>query len=278
MTKNTVAYVYRWTHIPTGKWYIGSRSRKGCNPRDGYLCSSKIVRPMIIENRHHWDREILLIGDPLYVVMIEALLLNGLDAKNDPNSFNLQNGDGKWTTAGKTMPCSESKRKNISKSRKGKATIEKGKVIVITNGVDEIRIPVNSVIPDGWLQGRSDAAKEGMSKSQEGVPKPSVSKSLTGRSLTESHKLNTKEGIMRWKQSMSEQELKDHYSEVGNKISKSKKGIRLSSTHIENISKGKQRLNESLSKEQRDSKYGSTNRGRSWIIVDGKRTWIDREK
>jgi len=25
----TVAYVYKWTHVPTGKWYIGSRTRSG---------------------------------------------------------------------------------------------------------------------------------------------------------------------------------------------------------------------------------------------------------
>lgn len=32
----TTAYVYRWTHIPTGKWYVGSRTAKGSHPNDGY--------------------------------------------------------------------------------------------------------------------------------------------------------------------------------------------------------------------------------------------------
>ena len=35
----TVAYVYKWIHIPTGKWYIGSRTRVGSHPDDGYYCS-----------------------------------------------------------------------------------------------------------------------------------------------------------------------------------------------------------------------------------------------
>jgi hypothetical protein len=48
----TKAYLYRWTHIPSQKWYVGSRTGKGCHPDDGYICSSKIVKPMITENKN----------------------------------------------------------------------------------------------------------------------------------------------------------------------------------------------------------------------------------
>lgn len=35
----TLAYLYKWTHTPSNKWYIGSRTKKKCHPNDGYICS-----------------------------------------------------------------------------------------------------------------------------------------------------------------------------------------------------------------------------------------------
>ena len=48
-------------------WYEGSRSEKGCHPKDGYICSSDIVKPMITEDSSDWSREILVIGEPKYI-------------------------------------------------------------------------------------------------------------------------------------------------------------------------------------------------------------------
>jgi hypothetical protein len=85
------AFLYKWTHIPTQKWYIGSRTAKGCSLTDGYICSSKIVKPMILENKNDWKREILVIGSSEYILQIERKYLILLDARNDTNSFNLNN-------------------------------------------------------------------------------------------------------------------------------------------------------------------------------------------
>lgn len=272
MTRKTTAFVYKWTHIPTGKWYVGSRSRKGCHPDDGYLCSSKVVRPMIVENRDQWVREILLLGDPMYVVMMESELLKRLDAKNDHNSFNQHNGDGKWTTAGKTIPCTEIKRKNISIARTGKATIEKGIVIVITDGKVEKRVPVDSLIPDGWYQGRSDSTNRKIGDSQRGVSKPSVAAALTGKSQTEEHKLNTKNGRIRWKESLSDEEIQAYYQEVGSKISKSTTGVKKTKTPklIAAIETRKERSIKNM------LDAAAKNKGRTWKLVDGKRVWMDK--
>lgn len=89
----TVAYVYKWIHIPTGKWYIGSRTRVGSHPDDGYYCSSKVVRPLIIANPQEWKREILATGDPLEMRDLETKLLRDANAKHDDNSFNQHNND-----------------------------------------------------------------------------------------------------------------------------------------------------------------------------------------
>jgi hypothetical protein len=96
----TVAYVYKWSNKTTGKWYIGSRTAKNCHPDDGYICSSRKLKPIIIESKDDWIREILCIGEPEDMLTLEAKYLSVLDAKHDPLSYNMHNGDGKFTTKG----------------------------------------------------------------------------------------------------------------------------------------------------------------------------------
>ncbi|PUE32998.1 hypothetical protein B9Z35_05605 [Limnohabitans sp. Jir61] len=97
----TLAYVYKWTELATGKWYVGARGARGCHPEDGYICSSKVVKPLIQANPSGWQREILFTSEPVEVFFIEAKLLDELNAKDDPQSFNKHNGDGKWSMRGK---------------------------------------------------------------------------------------------------------------------------------------------------------------------------------
>lgn len=100
----TVAYVYKWTHIPSEKWYVGVRAAKGCHPDDGYICSSKVVKPLIIENRAEWRREILSTGSVDDMLKLEVEILKSLDARHDPMSFNKHNGDGISAWAGDKNP------------------------------------------------------------------------------------------------------------------------------------------------------------------------------
>jgi len=95
-----MAFLYRWTQKSTGMWYEGSRTKQGCHPEDGYICSSKTVEPMIIENKNDWVREILVIGESKYIRSLEAKRLSLLDAKNDPMSYNKDNATGKFNTVG----------------------------------------------------------------------------------------------------------------------------------------------------------------------------------
>ena len=102
----TTAYLYKWTHIPTAKWYVGSRTAKKCHPDDGYICSSKEVKPMILENSSEWQREILVVGEPEYIRELENKYLKSLNAAKDPMSFNKHNADGKAGQPG--IPRTES--------------------------------------------------------------------------------------------------------------------------------------------------------------------------
>lgn len=120
---DTKAYLYKWTEISTGRWYIGARYAKGCYPDDGYICTSKIVKPMILENQENWKREILCVGSPEYIVKLESDYLVSLDAKNDPMSLNKHNGDGKFSSLGKpsTLKGRVGNRKGHKMSEEAKA-------------------------------------------------------------------------------------------------------------------------------------------------------------
>ena len=98
----TIPYIYKWIHLPTGKWYIGSKVKKGWNPgrHEEYISSSKEVKPLVLENREEWTYEILHTGEPDYIVSLETAILTELDARNDPMSFNQHNGDGLYNRFG----------------------------------------------------------------------------------------------------------------------------------------------------------------------------------
>ena len=95
---NNTAFVYKWIELSTGKWYIGSRIAKGAGLDDGYICSSRIVKPLIETNPLNWRREILQIGQAKEMILLETKILHELDAKNNSQSYNMHNGDGKFTT------------------------------------------------------------------------------------------------------------------------------------------------------------------------------------
>ncbi len=110
------AFLYRWTQASTGMWYVGSRTAKNCHPDDGYICSSKHVKPLVETAPDDWKREVLLIAPPLYVREIEAKYLLSLNARDDTLSFNRHNGDMKFHTVGRKL-SEEHKRKISPKGR-----------------------------------------------------------------------------------------------------------------------------------------------------------------
>ena len=126
------SFVYKWTHLPTGKWYIGCRTAKGCHPQDGYISSSQLIKPLIKQNPTEWKREIIKTGSPEEMIELETTLLESLDAKHNPMSFNQHNGDGKFTRTG--VKVSDDTRKKQSESIKkvhpnrGKPSPNRGKV------------------------------------------------------------------------------------------------------------------------------------------------------
>jgi hypothetical protein len=120
------AYVYRWTELSTGKWYIGSRTKKNCHLFDGYICSSTIVKPLIKKNPENWIREILFVGDALDAIAYESKLLTELDAKNNEDSYNLHNQDMNFH--GIRRPCPEHQKQMLRELHTGRVSPNKGNV------------------------------------------------------------------------------------------------------------------------------------------------------
>jgi hypothetical protein len=104
MKKETIAFVYKWTHIPTLKWYVGSRTKIGCHPNDGYICSSKIVKPLIESNPEEWKREIISTGTKEAMTELEYEILESVDAARDIRSFNKSNGNPPHWLQSKVKP------------------------------------------------------------------------------------------------------------------------------------------------------------------------------
>lgn len=99
--KNTVPFVYKWIELSTNMWYIGSHYKKGCHPDDGYLCSSKVVKRLILDNPHNWHRTVLDICEtPEQARFREAEILQSINARMQPMSYNQTNADGKFSFSG----------------------------------------------------------------------------------------------------------------------------------------------------------------------------------
>jgi hypothetical protein len=113
----TQAYVYKWTHIPTLKWYVGSRYKKGCHPDDGYICSSKIVKPLIESSPQEWQRNIIAVGEELEMRQLEYTILNLFDAAIDPRSFNRTNGFKNPTSSYHSLDSSKKMKKAAEKRK-----------------------------------------------------------------------------------------------------------------------------------------------------------------
>lgn len=126
MSTTTVAYVYKWHNIHTLAWYVGSRAGVGAHPNDNYISSSKHVTPLIKQNPTDWIKTIIGVGAPKEMRVLEAEILTAMDAKRDPRSWNMHNGDGKFTTLGmsffkgkKRGPLSAAHKAKMSAAMKG---------------------------------------------------------------------------------------------------------------------------------------------------------------
>lgn len=97
-------YIYKLTDKITGMWYIGSRvsERDQCYPEElgvRYFTSSLVVEPLFRNSPDRFLKEILVSSEDYeYIIRVEASMLKFRDAKNDPMSYNMHNGEGMMNT------------------------------------------------------------------------------------------------------------------------------------------------------------------------------------
>jgi len=97
-----LAYVYKWVHLPTLKWYVGSRVSKRAYLNDGYICSSYTVKPLVKNSPNDWQRTIVATGTAKEMLKLEETILTTMDAAKDSRSYNLHNSDHKFNNAGRS--------------------------------------------------------------------------------------------------------------------------------------------------------------------------------
>lgn len=180
-------FVYKWTNITNGKWYIGSR--KGTID-DGYRHSSKIVEAAEqkygIEN---FIREILFEGDykkDQIRSVVEAKFLNKEDAANNPMSYNQSNITGpncfsrehrrKLAVAKTGVKRSKAVCRQLSKSHLGIVfTAERcNNISVAKTGVKRSKTACESISKGKLGSKYTTEHRANMSKARKGVAQKSV--------------------------------------------------------------------------------------------------------
>lgn len=113
----TLAFVYKWVHIPTLRWYIGSRTAKNCHPDDGYICSNKTIKELINKNSSDWTRTIIALGSKEEMFQLETDILLMFDARNDPRSFNSHNNEWGLPVSGPKHYMKQTKWREVQSKR-----------------------------------------------------------------------------------------------------------------------------------------------------------------
>jgi hypothetical protein len=110
-------FVYKWTHSPSGQYYIGIH--KGTT-NDGYIGSGKrFQRKWLSTDRNDWHRDILFEGDYNQCARIEEELVDD-DTLRDLLCLNLTSGGRGY------MPLRKFSRKTSSYRVKPQQVIVKG--------------------------------------------------------------------------------------------------------------------------------------------------------
>ena len=105
------AFVYCWTDHKTDMLYVGYH--KGSED-DGYICSSKYMMKEYISRPEDFSRQIVASGTHADMEQLEHVILESLDARNNPQVYNRSHGRKAYVA----QHTEETKRK-ISMSRTG---------------------------------------------------------------------------------------------------------------------------------------------------------------
>lgn len=161
-------FVYLWYDRKHKRYYVGSHWG---TEDDGYVCSSPWMKQAYVRRPDDFKRRILervttnrkdlLISEGRWLAMMK-------DCELRKRYYNMSSHESNhWTTCEDTRSIKE----KISASSKGK--------IIVTNGVDELRLWPHEDIPEGWVRGHkprktpmSEATKQKIREGITGIKRP----------------------------------------------------------------------------------------------------------
>ena len=153
-------------------WYVGSRTAKNAHLDDGYICSSKTVKPLILAAPNDWQRQILAIGDAEEMRQLETEILTSVDAKKDQRSLNKHNQDMKFVCRGHTTETIEKIKQNhafAGKKRPEQSQKLKGR-IKTSKELQNISLALKGrKFSDEHLQNLKRAKQKGVYKTPAGI-------------------------------------------------------------------------------------------------------------
>jgi hypothetical protein len=196
-------YVYKWTHTPSLKWYVGYHD--GSNP--DYVCSSAIVKELIGKNPEEWQRTIVDTGEAKDMYDLETEILQTMDARRDPRSYNQHNNEGKgFSNLG--IPHTDATKKKIGLSNSGpkpeRCGIKNPKNSAHLKGRARPKEVIDQIVATRYANGGytpSQKTKDKIAKSLEGAKRTaeSIAKGTATKKLrgTGGHSQETKDQIAR---------------------------------------------------------------------------------
>lgn len=202
-------YVYELIDKQTGMWYVGSQNGRYARPENlgtNYFSCSRLVEPLFRAEPERFEKRILLVGPQDYVVEMEAAILRQRDARNDPRSYNMANGDAKFNpvkAAQSTVTLrvgvhNRTKEARVADARKGgllggKLTKSRGKGI-FARSTEEMRAAGRHC---GLTQNieikRANGRKMGQRAKEEGLGfcgMTTEQRRLNGQKAARTHKIN----------------------------------------------------------------------------------------
>ena len=161
-------FVYIIKVLDIGKYYVGSRTRKGCTPDElgkKYFTSSKTVAPLWKSNPNNIQIvEVYQCASNHDALILEDIIIKD-HALASSDFLNIGRGGHQWNFSGITYQHSEETRKKISESNKGKPQSQEKR--------DKIRL--SRIGKEPWnkgktgLQSHSEESKKKMSEQRKGV-------------------------------------------------------------------------------------------------------------
>jgi hypothetical protein len=122
-------FTYLITFLPTGQRYYGVRTKRGCHPGElwvSYFTSSKVIHNLIEQHgKDAFTFEICKVfGDSQTAILWEHRVLSRLNAAENPQWLNQNNGDRKFLPK---LQHDEETKSKIGAKHKGKTMSEEAK-------------------------------------------------------------------------------------------------------------------------------------------------------